>query len=368
MFHIMRNSTVFGTRDLADRFMTALHDVTPRGVENSVALPLWEQRIGDRRVDARVEWVVGGTPFTLDLEIKLGTLNPAGLPKPHEQMPRADRSVPVFVSPYLSPATRARLEDLGWSYWDTTGNLLLYSRDPFMSVRRTGASRDPSPASEPRPLATLKGRATSEVMVRMLRDDGPTTVRELARGTGAGLGTVSRVVGLLREENFLEATGSGEITLTDRVEAAKRWAEDYQFAKTFRAKRYYARIGDEAAVDRIRRSGVGYAFTGLRVASTWFAKRQQTSPLPASDVWLYTDDAPSLAREADLAPDPRRGSIWVAESDLFHPDREGKSGIRDEDQVWPWRAVGDLLSTPGRHAAVGEDLARLLIETKGVWR
>ncbi len=347
--------------------MNALHYVTPRGVGNSVSLPTWEHGVGDRRVDARVEWSIGGRPFTLNLEVNLAAKNLAGFPLPLEQLPHADRSIPVFIAPFLSPGTRARLEELGWSYWDATGNLLLFCREPFLHIRSAGAERDPSPAAEPRPLATLKGRATSEVMVRLLTDGGGTSVRDLARWTKVGLGTVSRVVALLREENFLEATGGGPIVLTDRVDVARRWAEDYRFAKTFGAKRYYSRLGDEAAVDRIKKSGVGYAFTGLRVASAWFALQKQVSPLPASDVWLYTDDIPSLVREADLSPDPRRGSIWVAESDLFRPGRETTSGIAAEHQVVPWRAVGDLLSTPGRHAAVGEELAQMLAKVVGVW-
>jgi hypothetical protein len=364
MFHIMRNSTIFGTRDLVDRFMTALHSVAPRGVENYVSLPLWEQRVGNRRVDARVEWVLDGRPYNLDLEIRLGTPNATDLPKPYEQLPRDARSIPVFVSPYLSPGTRARLEDLGWSYWDATGNMLLFCREPFITIRSTGASRDPSPSAEPRPLATLKGRSTSAVMVHLLTYGGAASVRDLARETKIGLGTVSRVVALLREENFLQPKGGGSIALANRVDVARRWAEDYRFETTYRAKRYYSRLGDKAAVDRIKISGIDYAFTGLRAAAASFALREQVAPLPASDVWVYTDDVAALVREADLAPDPRRGTIWLAESDVIGTGQEGLVGNSAEKYVLPWRAVGDLLSTPGRHAAVGEELARLLAQER----
>ena len=343
--------------------MTALREVAPRGVENALSLPVWAREGG--AFDARLPWRVDGQDFSLDIRVKTDAGVGGDIPHLRDRAVPTGAPIPVFLSTFLPVSTRARLEEAGWSYWDTTGNMLLTSRDPFMNVRRTGARRDPSPTSEPRPLATLKGRATSEVVVRLLRDGGATTVRDLARGTKVGLGTVSRVVALLREENFLETTGGGPIVLADRIAVAQRWAEDYRFTKTFGAKRYYSRLGDETAVDRIKSSGVGYAFTGLRAASAWFAARQQVSPLPASDVWLYTDDLWSLVRVADLAPDPRRGSIWVAEADFFSVGEEGNSEIAAEHQVRPWRAVGDLLSTPGRHAAVGEDLCPLARRDEG---
>ena len=365
MFHIMRNTTPFGTRDLVGRFMEALRTAIPFGIENRVDAADWRAGAGEPGAAAVVPWTVDGARISLALTVLVEPPTRAPAPPPASRRGGETR---VIVSTYLSPSVQAALDQEGWSYWDSTGNMSLLIREPLITVRREGARRNPEPSSESRALGSLKGRAASQVLVHLLTSGGGTTVRDISRQLKVGLGTVSRVVSLLRDENLFEPTGGGPIVLDDRIAVAHRWAEDYNFAKTFKARRYYSRLGDQSAVDRITRSGVNYAFTGLRVSSAWFAANDRTSPLPADDAWVYTDDAAALIKEADLAPDARRGSIWVAETDVFLPGREGTSGITAERQVVPWRAVGDLLSTPGRHAAAGDELARMLAAKEGAWR
>jgi len=353
MFRVMRNSSAYGTADLLDRFIQALRTLVPLGTLNR----LQYERSRDVAWDASIRWDVGSSSVLLAVEVKVvaSKLEPGLLPQ------RPEGAIPVLVAPFIPKRVQRALEGAGWSYWDATGNVLLLSTAPFIAVRLQGADKDPEPApQESTRLRSLKGRATSEVMVCLLQNGGRTgSLRDFAREYGLPLGTVSRVVSLLREENFLEPTGGGPIVLTDRLEVARRWAEDYSFSKTFHARRYFSLNGPELALQRIIDSGVDYAVTGVRAAQSWLNSTSRVAGLPARETWVYVSDLPAVERAADLAVDARDGQIVVAEAkflgrEFIRPD----SGVR---YAAPWRTVGDLLSSGGRLANVGENLAEDLI-------
>ena len=85
--------------------------------------------------------------------------------------------------------------------------------------------------------------------------------------------------------------------------------------------------------------------------------------LPGSELWLYVSDLSRAERIADLAPDPREGQILVAECGFL--EREPIRSVDGVRYVLPWRAAGDLLSTSGRQAGVGDELARDLADEIG---
>ncbi len=97
--------------------------------------------------------------------------------------------------------------------------------------------------------------------------------------------------------------------------------------------------------------------SGGRAASTDFAQSGRVAPLPATGVWLYSDDVKGVERAMDLAPD-RRGSILIADCEFLSDAREG---VQDTDPpiARSWRIIGDLLAAGGRMTALGEDLAVL---------
>lgn len=51
----------------------------------------------------------------------------------------------LVVAPWLSPRTRALLEDAGYSYLDFTGNVRFRVDRPTVYIRLQGADRDPRP-------------------------------------------------------------------------------------------------------------------------------------------------------------------------------------------------------------------------------
>lgn len=351
----MRNATLYGTNDLIDRFMSALRDLGPRDSLNEITLAKATRKAG---ADAEIRWRVAGESFSLALEVKV---SPIRLPPSVAKGIRAaNDDVPVVLSPFISRAAQTQLENQGLSYWDPTGNLLLQSRNPFMWIKQEGSARDPNPDAKATALQSLKGRSASEVLVKLLSNGRAGTVRDLARDSGVGLGTASRVISLLRNEDFLEPTGGGPIVVTDPVRLARRWAEDYSFEKTFNAKRYFSILGSSVALERIRESNANYALTGLAAQALWYEQDARIAPLPTSDLWLYTDDVERMEKVADLVPDNANGTIMVAQTEFLRPGRENYRRVGNIRTARPWRVVGDLMSLSGRYAAAGSDFAEEL--------
>lgn len=334
--------------------MSALRELGPRDTLNRISPP---SPALDGGRDTAIRWQVAGQSFTFLINTKVSSVEQADAVG---DFPRG-RGVGVVISPFVSRSAQAQLERRGLSYWDPTGNLLLQSSDPFMWIQRAGAAKNPSPEKKSTTLQSLKGRAASEVIVKLLSNGRAGTARDLASDTGVGLGTASRVVSLLRSEDFFEPTGGGPLTISDPVRLARRWAEDYNFQRTYRAKRYFSILGTNQALEQIRSSGAKYALTGLAGLALDYEERSTRSPLPAIDLWLYTDDLAQVEKAADLVPDNASGNILVAETDFLRPGREGYRRINGTPAAWPWRIVGDLLSASGRYAAAGLDLAEDLV-------
>lgn len=272
---------------------------------------------------------------------------------------------PVLVAPFLSSAVRDELRRSGWSYSDATGNLLIQSTEPFVWIDRLGANRNPAPdqLQGPQRLRSLKGRAASEVIVKLLADGEATSVRELARQTAVGVATVSRVIEFLRDDGLVGGERSGRIRVSDKRRLALRWAEDYSFTGTFKALRYYSVLGDDLALQRLRSSALReYAITGVRAANDFMGEQNRVGLLPGADLWVYVANLEQASAVLDLVPDPR-GTILVGQAAFLTSTERYRSGASGLQLAQTWRVVGDLLSTAGRTAAVGDDLLRTLLHS-----
>lgn len=360
MFRSMWNTAPRGTLELANGFMAALHTYVPYGVECSLTLP----HEGDSRADAILDARIGGENVAFLLNTKSGD-TPDGSSSIAPQ--RRDLEVPVALARYLSPTARSSLTRAGWSYWDTTGNVRLVSESPLIVIERQGAQRDPDPsqAGAPRQLKGLGGAATARVMVYLLTQNFAPSVRELADRTKTSVGTVSRVVALLRNENLLTATGSDSIRIENKMDLIRRWVEDYDFFAANNAARYRSPLGLDGASMAIERNleTATYAYSGLEAAKRWLAvfTPSRTFELPVTDRWLYVTSPVLAEQAASLIPD-RRGDIVLATGDFLNGgvNEEGSNDRARLRSVWAWRVAADLMSQPGRHAAMGEQLAEVL--------
>lgn len=354
LFHMMRNNTLFGTSALLDDFMKAIRTFVPSGqIRCSVHSPTLPN-VADAAVDAIVPWRLGSHELEFEVEIGLRTAAPRPLQAPSE---RPKEKIPVVIARYLSPVDRRRIMSNGSSYWDSTGNVLIQHAEPLIRIEREGAQRSPEPAEREDRLESLKGRGAARVVEYLLTTGGATGPRDLARNTshGVGVATASRVLTLLREENFFEPTGIGGAVVRDRTALAHRLAEDYSFVKTNRAKRYFSPMGREGALMALRSKGIQVAVTGLQGAAEFLADEDMMASLPTSDLWLYANDRREVERTAQLEPDSRNGNIWVADAPWMfetHNFYTAPAGTR----AYPWRIAFDLLSYTGRHAQAGEGL------------
>ena len=350
-FHVMRNTIIPGTEGLLQNFTKALYDVGGRVVDI-------ERPVDPSAAATRVSVLFGSAALTLEVNIALAP------PRSRSDALRMTTDAPplfdTVIAPFLSPPVRDEFAKAGWSYWDMTGNLRIQRAEPTVWIDRVGASRDPEPdvSIGAQRLRSLKGRAASEVIVELLDSGGATSVRQLTRETKTGLGTASRVIDLLRAENLIDVAPTG-IGVPDRIALARRWTLDYGFRSTFKPTRYTSLLGEDIAFDRLRRTDLRVALTGSRAAAAEYARRSLVTPLPASGMWLYTDNVRGLERELDLAPETR-GNILVAECEFLASDREGRQE-GSPPLARSWRIVGDLLAGGGRLASVGEDLADLLV-------
>ena len=354
MFHIMRNTALFGTSALIDQFKATMHTVVPRNTLNRLDLPIWDD--DNQGFDSLMPWYVGEARLGLAMKVAL---------TPDTPLTTADDAgfgpaqIPVVLAPYLSPTRRQQATDLGWSYWDATGNMQIHHATPLIFIERDGAARNPDSTSEPRGLSSLKGRGAARVIEHLLEYPNRGAARDIAHDTGVGVGTASRVISLLRYENFLAETGNEGVFIDDRVALANRLVQDYSFVRSNRARRYYSNLGREGALAALQRSNVQYAVTGLRAAADVYSSRARPMAIPSSDLWLYTTDVPEVDRVASLVPDARGGDIYVAHAPWL---TSGHSNAAQPPRAHPWRVAFDLMSHPGRHAAVGADLIRELVE------
>lgn len=318
----------------------------------------WRETPSDKGFDGTITWLTSDTELSFDVELKSRDVTS------RDDIRRIIGSKPdgsfVLLASFISPSAGDELRRAGWSYWDETGNLFVQSRKPFVWVERLGAARNPNPVppSGPR-LRSLKGQAASVVIVKLLTEGQAPSGRDLSRQTGVGVATVSRVLELLREEQLLEETSGGPVVIRDATVLAAQWAQDYSFTKTFKSRRYFSLLGDEIARERLKSAPFDYALTGVESANNYLGTTGRIGTLPGSESWIYVSDLDAAERELQLMSDPK-GNIVIGECDFLPQEREGVRVVNDLRFARPWRTVGDLLSTRGRTASIGSDLAETL--------
>jgi len=363
-----RNTALFGTSALLDDFMAAIHTFVPRSQIRCVVHPATFPSGAGTGVDAIVCWTLGPFNLQFDVEIKLDAAAPRALTPSSKG---SKEIIPVVIARYLSPVDRRRIMSEGSSYWDSTGNVLIQHAEPLIRIEREGAQRSPEPTEREDRLESLKGRGAARVVEYLLTSGSTTGPRDLVRSMhfpdfddpdSVGVATASRVLTLLREENFCEPTGGGAIVVKDRTALARRLIEDYSFVRSNRAKRYFSPMGREGALTTLRSKGISAAVTGLQGAAEYLVGKDMRPTLPPNDLWLYAADARQVEQVAQLEFAPRDGDIYVADAPWMF-DTHNYYPAPVGHRAYPWRIAFDLMSRDGRHAQAGEDLLAELVRT-----
>jgi len=258
----------------------------------------------------------------------------------------------LVAARFLTPRTRRELSDRGLNYADLTGNVRLVLARPGLFVEAVGADRDPAPSD--RPLRSLKGAAAARVVRALFDATPPIKLGDIAQAAGVSAAQTGRVAELLNQEGVLEQDPRRAVTRVDRTRLIERWVEDYAFFNTNLTGLYVEPRSFDKLLDRLRESGLRYAVTGSLAAD-------QLAPYAASKLaQIYVDDLDLAADVLKLPAVPGDGGNVV----LAEPfDDVVFTGVWERDGITyaaPGQVAADLLTSPGRGPAEGEELLRQL--------
>lgn len=318
------------------------------------------------RLDATAELVApDGQMVRLVIEHKR-SLTPVQLPGLLAQLDMARRAVdpqavPVLVARYLPASVRTRLDELGASYIDATGNMQVIFQRPAVFLRDRGADSNPwRPPGRPR--GTLRGAPPVRV-VRALADfRPPLPVRRLVELSGASTGATYRVLGFLEEQALLTRGPRGVVETVQWRQLLERWALDYGFARDNPVGRYLAPRGLPALLQRLADSDLRYAVTGSLAAQLW---APEAPPRLAS---IYIDgNLADAAQALDLRPVDTGANVLLATatSAAVFDRSSSAAGVT---YAAPSQVAVDLLGGPGRSPEEGQALLDWMETHEPAWR
>lgn len=268
----------------------------------------------------------------------------------------------VVVAPYLSEATRARLRSRDVGYIDLTGNVRIVVPDPGLFIETEGAEEDPD--REERPARSLRGAKAGRIVRELVDHKVSPGVRELAAMTGADAGYVSRVLAFLDSEALISRVGHGRVQSVDWPALLRRWAHDAPLESRGEAETYLEPRGLSALLARLhklRADRAEYAVTGTLAAAAY----APTTPARLATIW--TLDADIQAQRLGLRQALAGANVLVIEpvdASVFH-------GAMQREGVWyaaPSQVAADLLTSPGRGPAEGEELISWMQANEDKWR
>jgi hypothetical protein len=275
----------------------------------------------------------------------------------HELQPR---SVYLVIARHLSESTRARLQEGNLSYLDLTGNARIIVTKPGLFIETDGEALDPD--REARGARSLRGAKAGRIVRALVDHKEPLGVRELAGLTAVDAGYVSRVLSLLDTEALIKRVGHGKTQSVDWPALLRRWAQEAPVDARGTERTYLDPRGLVAFGDRLKRSGEHYAVTGGLAAAAY-------APIAAPRlgmVWIR--DSVKAAERLGVRPADAGANVL-----LIEPGDKGVfegAAVRN-DNIWyaaPSQVAADLLTSPGRGPAEGEELIGWMQSNEKKWR
>lgn len=275
---------------------------------------------------------------------------------------RETSDIGLVAARYLSPTVRQRLEDVGLSFVDATGNVRVRSDSPALFLADRGLDRDPW-RGPGRPRGTLKGAPAAQVVRALLDAPGPMRIRELVASSQASTGSVYRVVEFLETEDLLVRRKDGALAVPSWVSVLRRWCADYEFLTTNTVSRWIAPRGVDSVIRAaIETNPASYVVTGSVAAATWAAYA------PARSVHAYATNASEIARQWGLRPTETGANVLIAEPAyevLMRGARQRQDGL---SVAAPVQVAADLLNGPGRAPSEAEELIEWMVGHEDDWR
>jgi len=262
---------------------------------------------------------------------------------------KSPQTFPVFVAPYISPATAAICEQEGVGYVDFSGNCRLCFTGVY--IEKTG---NPNNFSEKRELRSLYSPKAENVLRVLLANPGRRwKIQELAAEAGVSVGQVAKVKNLLLNQEWLgDANG---MALLEPEKLLSDWADNYNFRKN-RVRDFYSLQGvpeiEYSLAQLCREEKLTYALTSFSGAARLapavryqraFAYMEETIKDVAG--MLNLKEVPSGANISLITP---------YDAGIFYGSQE-IAGVRIAS---PIQIYLDLKTNRGR----GEEAAEMLLE------
>jgi hypothetical protein len=265
----------------------------------------------------------------------------------------------VLVSSYLSPRTRELLEAAGIGYIDGTGNVFVRVDAPALFIRLEGAQKDPW--RENRPVVSLKGPAAARVVRALCDFRPPYRAHELARLSQTPASSVTRILDLLDREALITRQPRGAVQEVNVADVIRRWTVDYQLTRTNRVSSLLEPRGLDALTRKLSQTELTYAVTGSLAA----ASVAPYAPTRLAVVYVARIDEAAAALSL-RAVETGANVLLVEPFDSVVFDRTRR--IDEITLVAISQTAADLLTSPGRGPAEGEELLRWMEEHEDAWR
>lgn len=189
----------------------------------------YEENVGRDQIDLWIALSCGSVNYALIIEVKANgapRFVRSAIYQLRDYVAHADanqRLIPMLVSPYLSPESRAICTDHNVAYLDLFGNAHL----AFDGVYIDRAVAD-KPKTENRALRSIFNPKAAAILRAMLSELGRAwRVTDLAEKANASLGHVSNVCKALLEREWIERQANG-VVLIQPDALLKTWRENYR--------------------------------------------------------------------------------------------------------------------------------------------
>ena len=268
-------------------------------------------------------------------------------------------TAPLIVTRYLSPSVRERLREADVSFMDLTGNVRIVIENPGLYVETSGAEKNPD--RRQRPARSLRGAKAGRIIRALIDLRDPPGVRVLAARAGVDAGYVSRVLALLETEALITRGERGRIRQVDWVRLLRRWAREAPLESRGRVVSFLEPRGLSALLERLGKSNLRYAVT----ASLAGAKIAPIAPPRLATT--YVTDAHAAAEQLGLRAVDSGANVLLVEvtDDGVFERAEVKEGVT---YAAPSQVAADLLTSPGRGPAEGEELISWMMQHEEAWR
>lgn len=273
----------------------------------------------------------------------------------------------VFITEYVSPPLRRKLDAAGISYLDTTGWVSLTSSDPTVLVRLEGSPKPPRPRPHTATVR-LNGPAAARAIRRLLEEQPPVGIRELAAKSLSSAAAVSKLMPTLVDAGAIERSEDGTIILIRKRTLLDRWTVDYSYVRSNGVVLdYVAPRGVVRTLDQIR-GRTGIVVSGSAAAREYLPT-EITSAIPMTTLTLYGNSPMEIARELELVRTAREiGNVMITvprDKTLLETAEISASGLR---RAPVGQVLADLLTVPiGRLAQEAEQLIDVMTRDDRAW-